>query len=56
MRQRLSFGPGDTTVAAILAAVTQRLQSGDGGQPPQLHDLTIEEPDIEAVVRRLYAG
>ncbi|WP_327009366.1 ATP-binding cassette domain-containing protein [Dactylosporangium sp. NBC_01737] len=47
LRQRLSFGPGETTVAAILTAVTQRAQ---------LHDLTIEEPDIEAVVRRLYAS
>jgi ABC-2 type transport system ATP-binding protein len=50
LRQRLSFGPGETTVAAILAVVAQRLH----GQS-QLHDLTIEEPDIEAVVRRLYA-
>jgi ABC-2 type transport system ATP-binding protein len=52
LRQRLSFGPGDTTVAAILAVVAQRLQT----HPAQLHDLTIEEPDIEAVVRRLYAS
>jgi ABC-2 type transport system ATP-binding protein len=48
LRQRLSFGPGETTVAAILAAVAQR--------GVQVHDLTIEEPDIEAVVRRLYSG
>jgi ABC-2 type transport system ATP-binding protein len=46
MRQRLSFAPGTTTVAAILAAVATTAQ---------LHDLTIEEPDIEAVVRRLYS-
>jgi ABC-2 type transport system ATP-binding protein len=45
LRQRLSFGPGETTVAAILAVVASRAQ---------VHDLTIEEPDIEAVVRRLY--
>jgi ABC-2 type transport system ATP-binding protein len=50
LRQRLSFGPGETTVAAILAVVAQRLHGRS-----QLHDLTIEEPDIEAVVRRLYA-
>lgn len=48
LRQRLSFGPGETTVAAILAAVAQRSHV--------VHDLTIEEPDIEAVVRRLYAS
>ncbi|MFC4999877.1 ATP-binding cassette domain-containing protein [Dactylosporangium cerinum] len=48
LRQQLSFGPGETTVAAILAAVAQR--------EVQVHDLTIEEPDIEDVVRRLYAG
>jgi ABC-2 type transport system ATP-binding protein len=48
LRQRLSFGPGETTVAAILAAVAQH--------GVQVHDLTIEEPDIEAVVRRLYSG
>ncbi|WP_433048809.1 ABC transporter ATP-binding protein [Dactylosporangium sp. CS-033363] len=46
LRQRLSFAPGSTTVAAILAAVAATAQ---------VHDLTIEEPDIEAVVRRLYA-
>ena len=40
--------PGETTVAAILAAVAQRAV--------QVHDLAIDEPDIEAVVRRLYAG
>ncbi|GAA2618405.1 ATP-binding cassette domain-containing protein [Dactylosporangium fulvum] len=45
LRQRLSFRPGETTVAAILTAVAARAQ---------VHDLTIEEPDIEAVVRRLY--
>ncbi|MER7008040.1 ATP-binding cassette domain-containing protein [Dactylosporangium sp. NPDC000555] len=45
LRQRLSFAPGGTTVAAILAAVAATAQ---------VHDLTIEEPDIEAVVRELY--
>ncbi|MGI5237414.1 ABC transporter ATP-binding protein [Dactylosporangium sp. CA-139066] len=47
LRQRLSFAPGTTTVAAILAAVAESAQ---------LHDLTIEEPDIEGVIRQLYAG
>ncbi|MET7402529.1 ATP-binding cassette domain-containing protein [Dactylosporangium sp. NPDC005572] len=45
LRQRLAFAPGSSTVAAVLAAVAERAQ---------VHDLTIEEPDIEAVVRRLY--
>jgi ABC-2 type transport system ATP-binding protein len=45
LRQRLSFAPGSTTVAAILAAVAPAAQ---------VHDLTIEEPDIEGVVRQLY--
>jgi ABC-2 type transport system ATP-binding protein len=45
LRQRLSFAPGTTTVAAILSAVAESAQ---------LHDLTIEEPDIEGVVRQLY--
>jgi ABC-2 type transport system ATP-binding protein len=46
LRQRLSFAPGTTTVAAILASVAATAQ---------LHDLTIEEPDIEGVVRQLYS-
>ncbi|WP_432976142.1 ABC transporter ATP-binding protein [Dactylosporangium sp. CA-233914] len=46
LRQRLSFAPGTTTVAAILASVAPTAG---------VHDLTIEEPDIEAVVRRLYS-
>ncbi|WP_433078501.1 ABC transporter ATP-binding protein [Dactylosporangium sp. CA-052675] len=45
LRQRLSFAPGTTTVAAILASVAATTQ---------VHDLTIEEPDIEGVVRQLY--
>ncbi|MER7278972.1 ATP-binding cassette domain-containing protein [Dactylosporangium sp. NPDC000244] len=44
LRQRLSFAPGTTTVAAILASVAATAQ---------VHDLTIEEPDIEGVVRQL---
>ena len=41
-RQRLTFDPGQTTIAAVLAQV------------PNLRDLSIEEPDIEDVVRRIY--
>lgn len=41
-RQRLTFDPARTTVAAVLAQV------------PGLRDLSIEEPDIEDVVRRIY--
>lgn len=45
MRQRLAFDPAATTAAALLAAV---------GERAQVRDLTIEEPDIEDVVRRIY--
>lgn len=41
-RQRLTFDPAQTTIAAVLAQV------------PNLRDLSIEEPDIEDVVRRIY--
>jgi ABC-2 type transport system ATP-binding protein len=44
LRQRLSFSP-ETTAAAVLAAV---------GRRAAVRDLSIEEPDIEDVVRRLY--
>lgn len=47
LRQRLAFAPGSTTAAAVLAAVSSRAA---------VRDLTIEEPDIEDVVRRLYAA
>jgi ABC-2 type transport system ATP-binding protein len=46
LRQRLAFTPGTTTVAAVLAAVAPHAQ---------VRDLTVEEPDVEEVVRRLYA-
>lgn len=46
LRQRLAFTPGTTTVAAVLSAVTPHAQ---------VRDLTVEEPDVEDVVRRLYA-
>jgi ABC-2 type transport system ATP-binding protein len=45
VRQRLAFSPEETTAAAVLAAVTARAA---------VRDLSIEEPDIEDVVRRLY--
>ncbi|NED94859.1 ATP-binding cassette domain-containing protein [Phytoactinopolyspora alkaliphila] len=45
MRQRLSFVPGHTTAGAVLASVSAR---------GEVRDLSIEEPDIEDVVRRLY--
>jgi len=45
LRQRLAFTPSQTTAAAALAAV---------GELAAVRDLSIEEPDIEDVVRRLY--
>lgn len=45
LRQRLAFSPDRTTAAQVLAAVS--------GSAP-VRDLSIEEPDIEDVVRRLY--
>lgn len=45
LRQRLAFTPGRTTAAAVL---------GEVGRHAEVRDLTIEEPDIEDVVRRLY--
>jgi ABC-2 type transport system ATP-binding protein len=47
LRQRLSFAPGSTTAAQVLAEVASRVR---------VRDLTIEEPNIEDVVRRLYAS
>ncbi|MGW4247192.1 ABC transporter ATP-binding protein [Nocardia sp. NPDC004722] len=45
MRQRLAFDTEITTAAQLLAAVSARAE---------VRDLSIEEPDIEDVVRRLY--
>lgn len=45
MRQRLAFDPSATTAAAVLAHVSSRAE---------VRDLSIEEPDIEDVVRRIY--
>jgi ABC-2 type transport system ATP-binding protein len=45
LRQRLAFTPSATTAAAVLEAVSA---------VATVRDLSIEEPDIEDVVRRLY--
>ncbi len=45
MRQRLAFDAEKTTAATLLAEVTRR---------SEVRDLSIEEPDIEDVVRRIY--
>jgi ABC-2 type transport system ATP-binding protein len=47
LRQRLSFDADATTAARVLAAVSERVD---------VLDLTVEEPDIEDVVRRIYAA
>lgn len=45
MRQRLAFDAEKTTAAMLLAEVAKRYE---------VRDLSIEEPDIEDVVRRIY--
>ena len=45
MRQRLAFDADETTAAMLLAEVAKRCE---------VRDLSIEEPDIEDVVRRIY--
>lgn len=47
LQQRLAFDPEQTTAAAVLAAVSRR---------SEVRDLAIEEPDVEDVVRRIYAA
>ena len=47
LRQRLAFDAEHTTAARVLAAVSERVE---------VLDLTVEEPDIEDVVRRIYAA
>jgi ABC-2 type transport system ATP-binding protein len=47
LRQRLAFDAEQTTAAKVLAAVAAEAQ---------VLDLTVEEPDIEDVVRRIYAA
>jgi ABC-2 type transport system ATP-binding protein len=46
VRQRLAFAPSDTTAAALIAAVAERVE---------LRDVTVVEPSIEDLVRTLYA-
>ena len=45
VRQTFAFSPAATTAAEVLAAVSARAE---------VRDLTIEEPTIESIVRRLY--
>jgi ABC-2 type transport system ATP-binding protein len=45
LRQRLAFDAEETTAAEVLQAVAARVE---------VRDLSIEEPDIEDVVRRIY--
>jgi viologen exporter family transport system ATP-binding protein len=47
VRQRLAFDAERTTAAKVLSAVAQRAE---------VLDLTVEEPGIEDVVRRIYAA
>ena len=47
LRQRLAFDAEQTTAAKVLAAVSEKAE---------VLDLTVEEPDIEDVVRRIYAA
>ena len=47
LRQRLAFDAERTTAAKVLAAVAEKAE---------VLDLTVEEPDIEDVVRRIYAA
>jgi ABC-2 type transport system ATP-binding protein len=47
LRQRLAFDPDSVTAARVLAAVSERAE---------VLDLAIEEPDVEEVVRRIYAS
>jgi ABC-2 type transport system ATP-binding protein len=46
LRQRLAFDAETTTAARVFAAVARRAE---------VLDFTVEEPDIEDVVRQLYA-
>jgi ABC-2 type transport system ATP-binding protein len=47
LRQRLAFDPDAVTAARVLADVSARVE---------VRDLAIEEPDVEEVVRRVYAA
>lgn len=45
MRQHFTFDPDHTTVATLLGQI---------GERAEVRDITIEEPDVEDVVRRIY--
>jgi len=47
LRQELAFDPDVTSAAAVLTAVSERAE---------VVDLAVREPEIEAVLRRLYAA
>jgi ABC-2 type transport system ATP-binding protein len=47
LRQRLAFDAELTTAVKVLAAVSDKAE---------VLDFTVEEPDIEDVVRRIYAA
>ena len=47
LRQRLAFDPDVTTAARVLAALTSRAE---------VVDLAVDEPDVEEIVRRVYAA
>jgi ABC-2 type transport system ATP-binding protein len=47
LQQRLSFDPQVTTAARVLSAVASRAD---------VIDLTVEEPSVEEVVRKIYAS
>lgn len=47
LRHRLAFDAEKTTAAQVLAAVAEQAE---------VLDLTVEEPDVEDVVRRIYAA
>ncbi len=47
IRQRVAFDPEITTAARLLATISERVE---------VRDLSVEEPDIEEVVRRIYSA
>lgn len=47
LQQRLTYDPEATTVARVLAAIADQVE---------VRDLSIEDPDIEDVVRRIYSA
>ncbi|WP_323791061.1 ABC transporter ATP-binding protein [Nocardioides sp.] len=47
LRHRLAFDPDVTTAAKVLGAVSEQVE---------VLDLAVEEPDVEDVVRRVYAA